>query len=285
MTVREAMRRTREAFSARHIEDASLEAEILLRHILKMGRAQLYTEPEKELTLQQIQTYQSLVERRLSGEPSAYITGHREFYSLDFYVDRRVLIPRPESELLIDKAIEFAHKQADVPRPLIADVGTGSGALAICLAIHLPEATVFAIDISRAALEVAAINCQRHKVERRVHLLQGNLLEPLSESMDIIVANLPYVATKETAHLSPEVRDFEPKVALFSGEQGLNLMAELLAQAPAKLRKEGALFMELGEGQERAALALARKHFPGAEAKLWPDLRSIDRVLALTLSR
>jgi release factor glutamine methyltransferase len=278
---REALRRAREALSSQNINDAHLEAELLLRHLLGIERAQLYADQEKELTPQQLQAYEALVPRRLSGEPSAYIVGRREFYSLDFYVDRRVLIPRPESELLVDKALEFAREHPDISHLVIADVGTGCGNLAISLAVHLPQAKIYASDVSQAALEVAALNCQRHKMSQRIHLLQGYLLEPLPEKVDIIVANLPYISDEEMVWLGPEVRDFEPHLALAGGIQGLDLVAGLLSQAPAKIRQGGALFVELGQGQGVTVLALVRKHFPQAAVSLWPDLSGMDRVLGI----
>lgn len=283
MRRKEALRRAREVFSSQHIEDAHLEAELLLRHLLGINRAQFYADQEKELTTQQSQAYESLVQRRLSGEPTAYILGKREFYGLDFYVDRRVLIPRPESELLVDKALEFAGKHLSAPHLFIADVGTGCGNLAISLAVHLPQAQIYASDISQAALEVAAINCQHHKMSQRIHLLQGYLLEPLPMSMHVIVANLPYVKNKELAELEPNVRDFEPRLALAGGSQGLDYIAELLSQAPVKLSQGGAVLIEIGVGQGTAAIALARKHFPQSEAYLYPDLSGIDRVLGIYL--
>ena len=283
MKLREALRSAREVFSSQNIDDAHLEAEILLRHVLKVNRVQLYVNQDTELTTEQSQTYESLIERRLSGEPSAYIVGQREFYGLDFYVDRRVLIPRPETELLVDKALEFARQHPNISRPVIADVGTGCGNLAISIAKHLPRAKIFASDISQAALEVAAINCRHHRVSHRINLLQGHLLEPVPGKAYIIVANLPYVKEKELAALDPNVREFEPHLALHGGSQGLDYIAELLAQAPHKLSQGGAIFLELGEGQGTAAITLAQKHFPQSEICLYPDLRSIDRVLGVYL--
>ena len=283
MRLKEALRSAREVLSSQNMEDAHLEAELLLRHILGINRAQFYADQEKELTTQQSQAYQSLVQRRLSGEPTAYILGKREFYGLDFYVDRRVLIPRPDSELLVDKTLEFAGKNLNVSHLFIADVGTGCGNLAISLAVHLPQTQIYASDISQAALEVAAINCQHHNVSQRIHLLQGYLLEPLPVRVLIIVANLPYVKDKELAELEPNVRDFEPRLALAGGSQGLDYIAELLSQAPGKLSQGGAVFIEIGEEQGTAAIALARKHFPQSEACLYPDLSGIDRVLAVYL--
>jgi len=279
--LKEALRSAREVLSSQSIEDAHLEAELLLRYLLGINRAQFYTDQEKELTAQQSQAYQSLVQRRLSGEPTAYILGKREFYGLDFHVDRRVLIPRPESELLVDKALEFAGEHTNVSQLFIADVGTGCGNLAISLAVHLPQTQIYASDISQAALEVAAINCQHHNVGQRIHLLQGYLLEPFPVRVHIIVANLPYVNDKELAELEPHVRDFEPRFALAGGSQGLDYIAELLSQAPGKLSQGGAVFIEIGEGQGTAVIALARKHFPRSEACLYPDLSGIDRVLGI----
>lgn len=283
MRLIEALRRAREVLSSQNIEDAHLEAELLLRYLLGINRAQFYADQEKELTTQQSQAYQSLVQRRLSGEPTAYILGKREFYGLDFYVDRRVLIPRPESELLVDKALEFAGEHLSVSHLFIADVGTGCGNLAISLAVHLPQTQIYASDISQAALEVAAINGQHHNVSQRIHLLQGYLLEPLPVRMHIIVANLPYVKDKELAELEPNVRDFEPRLALAGGSQGLDYIAELLSQAPGKLSQGGAVFIEIGEGQGTAAIALARKHFLRSKIDLYPDLSGIDRVLGIYL--
>lgn len=281
MRLKEALRRAREVLSSQNINDAHLEAELLLRHLLGIERAQLYADQEKELTPQQLQAYEALVQRRLSGEPSAYIVGRREFYSLDFYVDRRVLIPRPESELSVDKALEFAREHPDISHPVIADVGTGCGNLAISLAVHLPQAKIYASDVSKAALEVAALNCQRHKMSQRIHLLRGYLLEPLPEKVDIIVANLPYISDEEMVWLGPEIRDFEPHLALAGGIQGLDLIVQLLAQVPGKIRLGGALFVELGQGQGIFATPLAQKHFPQSDVCLWPDLSGMDRVLGI----
>ena len=171
------------------IEDASLEAELLLRHAQGISLAQLFLQLEEEITPEQATIFWHLVERRLNHEPVAYIMGYQEFYGLDFYVDPRVLIPRPESELLVEKALEHIHLLLGArplpPRrgfPLIADIGTGSGTIAISLALNLPQARVYATDISAAALRVATMNCRRHRVTDRVILIKGNLLNPLPDS-------------------------------------------------------------------------------------------------------
>lgn len=283
MKLGEALRSARKLLEFKNIDDAPLEAELLLRHLLGVDRAQIYVNQDMEMTNNQAQAYEALIQRRINGEPSAYIVGHREFYGLDFYVDRSVLIPRPESELLVDKTLEFVRDHACLSQPVIADIGTGCGNLAISITKHLPKAKIYAIDISQEALEVAAINCQRHMVMQRIYLLRGNLLEPLPETVDIIVANLPYVKNKEMAELESNVRDFEPHLALDGGPDGLDYISQLLSQAQDKISKAGAIFLELGIGQGTSVADLAKKCFPQAEICLYPDLGGIDRVLALYL--
>ncbi|MFY9812517.1 MAG: HemK/PrmC family methyltransferase, partial [Dehalococcoidales bacterium] len=183
MTRRQALERAREMLTRHKIEDAALEAEVLMAHALKITRTQLLTEPDVELKKRQEDTFKTFIKRRVKGEPNAYITGHREFYGLDFLVDNRVLIPRPETEILVEQAILHAKNYAN---PVIVDVGTGSGAIAVCLAKNLPAAEIYAVDISRAALKIAARNCEKHEVRDRIKLLQGNLLEPVPAAVDII---------------------------------------------------------------------------------------------------
>jgi release factor glutamine methyltransferase len=223
-----------------------------------------------------------LVRRRLSHEPSAYITGQREFYGLDFQVNRDVLIPRPETETLVETALELAAQQG--PKGVgseqamrIGDIGTGSGAVAIALAVHLPSAHIFATDISPAALEVARDNAAHHGVEQRIEFLQGDLLEPLQTTVHLLVANLPYVRTDEWRELPPELRLHEPRLALDGGVDGLDLIRRLLAGASRALEPGGAVCLEFGTGQQNAILALAREAF--ASATIRPDLVGRPRVL------
>ncbi|MFC2020046.1 N5-glutamine methyltransferase family protein, partial [Chloroflexota bacterium] len=188
MTVKEALFRSREVLAAGGVDWASLESEILLRHVLGLSRVELYLEHDLKLTLEQETGFWRLVDRRCRGEPTAYITGHREFYGRDFYVDRRVLIPRPESELLVEKALELVRRYR---LSTIAEIGTGCGAIAVSLACELPGAGVYATDISLPALEVASVNLNKYGVGDRVRLLPGDMLDPLPEACDIIIANLP----------------------------------------------------------------------------------------------
>ncbi|GAI02081.1 unnamed protein product, partial [marine sediment metagenome] len=217
--------------------------------------------------------------RRLNGEPTAYITGHREFYGLDFYVDPRVLIPRPESELLVETALGLAQNH---PLFTIAEIGTGCGAIAISLALSLPEAKIYATDISAAALEVALVNCQKHGVIDRVHLLQGDMLDPVPEPVDLIIANLPYVKQSKLAPMSPA--RFEPLLALDGGSDGTERIRQLCRQVDSKLLPGGFLLLEIGQGQRGAVIAFLHTIFPDGEIEVVPDLSGIDRVISLSLT-
>ncbi len=278
MTVREALTRAREILVANSIGDSALESELLLRHTLKASRAQLYLDYERELGTEAERAFWDLIRRRVSREPAAYITGHREFYGLDFHVDGNVLIPRPESELLVEQALELAGKRAI---STIADVGTGCGAIAVSLALSLPQARVYATDISAAALEVALSNCQKHGVADRVRLLVGDMLDPLPEPVDLMVANLPYVRESELSLVN--TLDFEPSLALNGGSDGLEKVRRLSAQAVNKLRPGGCLLLEIGHGQRKAVTTLLHSLFPAAGLEVTADLAGIDRVVSLIL--
>jgi release factor glutamine methyltransferase len=217
----------------------------------------------------------------MSHEPTAYITGHKEFFGIDFKVSPSTLIPRPDTELLVETAIKLAN--AALPQScLIADIGTGCGAIAIALALHLPQAKIYAIDISAAALEVAEINCQKHRVSNRVRLLQGDLLEPLPEPVQLIVANLPYISEPELAKLPLEISMFEPQLALAGGKDGLVQIEKLLSQARGKLLSGGAVLLEIGYDQGSAVKDLARKYFTSARVSVATDLSGLDRVVTIS---
>jgi len=276
VTLKQSLGRAREILVANNIEDAPLESELLLKHALNISRVQLYLDLNHELSPEQEATFWHLIERYLSHEPTAYILGHREFYGLDFYVDPSVLIPRPESELLVEKALKLAQNQ---PVSTIAEVGTGCGAIAISLALNLPQAKIYATDISAPALKVALLNCQKYGVANRICLLAGDMLDPLPEPVDLIVANLPYVKEAEI-----NAAGFEPLVALNGGSDGLEKICQLCRQAGDKLRPEGCLLVEIGQGQERAVTTFLRSLFPSAEIEVTPDLSGIDRVISLRLT-
>jgi release factor glutamine methyltransferase len=283
-TLREAMVAARKRLAAAGIEDAELEAEVLLRHALGgVSRAELFKRFGDRIEEDVSQRYEALLARRLAHEPTAYITGRREFYGLEFVVTPDVLIPRPETETLVETVIgRSSHRSVLQRGPLIADVGTGSGAIAIALAKSLPRAEVWAIDTSWPALEVARANARRHSVERRISLRHGDLLLPLDHRVDVIVANLPYVSTGDWSRLEPELRDNEPRLALDGGSEGLDLIEALLHQAPRYLRPGGALCLEFALGQENAVEKLGRASFSDAETRLLNDLTDRPRALLVT---
>jgi release factor glutamine methyltransferase len=279
VTLKQALARARETLGTNSIPDASLESELLLRHVLKMDRVQLYLELDSELHGEKEQAFWESVARRLKGEPTAYLTGCREFYGLDFYVDRRVLIPRPESELLVEKALALAERRTI---STVADIGTGCGAIAISLAMHLPGVRIYATDISSEALAVARSNSEKHGVQNCVCFLQGDLLAPLPGPVDIIVANLPYVREEEVK--SKRLADFEPELALDGGADGLDRMRKLCRQAKGRLTPSGCLLLEIGQGQADAITGLLRGLFPTALLEVAPDLAGIARVVSLYLT-
>ena len=278
MILKQALSQAREILVTNKIEDTLLESELLLRHTLNINRVQLYLDLNCALSPKQEKTFQNLIKRRLNYEPTAYITRHREFYGLDFYVNPRVLIPRPESELLVEKAVSLAQNGRV---STIAEIGTGCGAIAINLAINLPQAKIYATDISASALKVALVNCQEHGVVNRVCLLQGNMLNPLPEPVDLIVANLPYV--KEIELLCMSSLRFEPLLALNGGSDGLQKIRQLCRQVSNKLRPTGYLLLEIGQGQARAVTTLLHSLFPSAKIEVASDLGGIERVVSLHL--
>ena len=264
------------------LEEARLDAEVLLAHTLGLTRAQLYARLDQRMSPQDRERYQPLIARRARHEPVAYIVGHKAFYGLDLFVDQRTLIPRPETELLVEQAIEMTHARS---LRLIADVGTGCGAIAVSLAVYLPEATFYALEASPEALAVAQTNCRRHGVEGRVHTLLGDLLSPLPQPVDLIVANLPYIPREELQSLPRTIRDYEPLAALDGGEDGLDPIRRLLAHAGEHLEPQGTILLEIGADQGAAVVALARRHFPAANVELARDYAGRDRVVIVTLVR
>jgi release factor glutamine methyltransferase len=262
--------------SSHNIPEARLEAEILMAHLLKTDRSNLYLNSAQNLSDAQALAYSKLIQRRLRHEPTAYITGHKEFFGLDFKVNQHTLIPRPDTELLVEKAIELA---ASLPEPcLMADIGTGCGAIAVALAIHLPRLKVYATDISAAALEITRTNCRRYNLEGRITLLRGNLLEPLPEPVHLIVANLPYIKESEFDGIMPEISQFEPRLALCGGADGLQVIRELVSQTREKLIGGGALLIEIGYDQAAAVTSIVKQCLPEAAVSIAQDLSGLDRV-------
>jgi release factor glutamine methyltransferase len=286
MILSKALQSATQTLLRARIDGASVEAELLLGHVLRISKTQLYTEPERVLTSAETRHLRNLVQRRINHEPTSYILGHCEFYGIDFYVDYHTFLPRPETELLVEQAVELAHRISHWEKRItIADIGTGCGAIAISLALALPQDRIYATDISASALQVAEINCRRHGVNNKVELLQGNLLEPLPQPVDMIVANLPYIKGCEFRDLSPEIRNFEPTVALTGGEDGLGKIQQMLEQMPGKLNYEACFLLEIGQGQGEMVTSLIRSYSPQASIELIPDLGGIERVVKVVLRK
>jgi release factor glutamine methyltransferase len=278
--LRQAFKEAEEILSDADIDDALLETEVLLMHVLKIDRVKLYIDIDNELSSQHYEQFTTLIQRRLIGEPSAYITGNREFYGLDFHVNLDVLIPRPETELLVEKAVDLAKNRS---YKTIVDVGTGSGAVAVCLALNLPEAVIYATDISAKALDVASGNCRKHNVESRITLLKGNLLEPLPEPIDMIVANLPYIPNTDMRQVN--TAGYEPENALNGGTDGLEYIIAIVGQSVSKLLRGGSILLEVGQGQSRAASRQLKGIYPYGEVDIFRDLAGIERVVSLSLPK
>jgi release factor glutamine methyltransferase len=293
--LKEAMARLRDAEVPSH----ALAAELLLMHTLDCDRTWLYTHPEAALDPPAAAKYFALVARRAAGEPTQYLTGKQEFWGLEFEVTPAVLIPRPETEHIVEVALERLGARgikidlatgAPSPPLRIADVGTGSGCLAVALAHELPHAEIFATDISPAALEIARRNATRHGVSDRIHFLETNLLDwfchqpPVtshqSHAFDLIVSNPPYVARNEAGDLPREVRDHEPASALFGGFTGVEIYARLLQQAGALLRRGGILVLELGYNSAAHVHTLLEVQAAWINIKITNDLAGIPRVIS-----
>lgn len=258
-----------------HPERARADAELLLLHVLGKDRAWLVTHLNDAIAETDAEHYLELIERRRAGEPIQYIIGETEFFGLPFRVTPDVLIPRPETEHLVEKALELA---VSFSAPRIADIGTGSGAIAVALAHKLPYTLITVIDLSAAALEVARKNAARNSVAERIRFFEGDLLAPVAgEQFEIIVSNPPYVPTADRATLSVEVREHEPALALFAGKDGLEVYRRLIPASFAALVPGGFLLLEIGYGQSPAIAAiLADAGFEQIE--FIPDLQGIPRV-------
>jgi release factor glutamine methyltransferase len=250
------------------------DATLLLMHALQCTRTEILAHPERALSKEEEQLYRRLLEERASGRPIQHITGEQEFFGLSFIVTPDVLIPRPETEHLVEAAIE---RMRDRAAPRIVDVGTGSGAIAVALAHALPQAQITATDLSQGALAIARQNAVQNKVAERIRWMQGDLLaDLLNENFDAVISNPPYIAEAERATLSSEVRDFEPSLALFAGATGLEIYERLIPQASRVLLPDGWLMLEIGHTQQPAIEKLLAGW---QQVAFVPDLQGIPRVV------
>ncbi|MGH2403499.1 MAG: peptide chain release factor N(5)-glutamine methyltransferase [bacterium] len=287
MTVAEAWHAGREHLAASGIDEAAISAEVLLRHALGLSRTELYLTWDRPVAPEAWARYRNHLAERVRGRPVAYIVGHREFMGLDFLVDERVLIPRPETEVLVATILEAV---AAVPAPIIVDIGTGSGAIAVSVAALRGDAAVIATDISRDALEVAGANAARQGVAGRVRFLEGDLLEPVGEAaqaggfrLDVLACNPPYIAAEAAASLPVEIRDFEPAVAVLAEGSTTRFHSRLIEGAPSLLRPGGWIIMEVSAGQAPDVVELLRRADVYEAAHTRKDGLGWDRVVAARL--
>jgi len=278
-TLRDAVAEAAAGLNAAGVDSARLVAQVLLAHTLDVPRANIMAfSPQHLLQPHQLSIYRALVARCVAGEPMAYVVGHTEFYALDFATDRRALIPRPETEQLVELALARIKSQIPNIQSQIVDVGTGCGCIAVSLATHLPDARLIATDISADVLALARENAQRHKVSSRIQFLQGDLLAPVPLRAEGVVANLPYVTTAEWQNLPRHIREHEPRIALDGGADGLDLIRRLFSQATEHVRPDGWLLLEIGATQGQAVSSLARQAFPQAVVSLHRDYAGLTRI-------
>jgi release factor glutamine methyltransferase len=261
-------------------QTAALDAQVLLAHVLDRPRSWVLAHPEASLDKYLAETLADLVHRRLLGEPLPYIIGHWEFFCLDFTLSPAVLIPRPETELLVERALGWLNARPD--RRLVSDVGTGSACIAVSLAKNCPGIRVLASDISLAALRIARLNILRHGVSVQVQLLSCDLIPPIAGQFDLICANLPYIPTEKLSHLP--VAEHEPILALDGGESGVDRIQKLFEKAPACLGPGGLMLLEIEASQGERVSVLARRAFPGAEIGVLQDLSGLDRLVSVQVS-
>lgn len=289
MRLKEALEQGVELLEKGGVPSSRITAEVLLMHAARCDRAHLYAHPERELAEVEWIHYGRYLHERLQGKPTQYITGHQEFWGLDFLVDPSVLIPRPETELLVETSLALARRHFASGAELhIADVGTGSGCIAVALAKELSRARIYALDQSWQALETARQNAARLGVEERMVFLESDLLEVRSGEglppLEMVVSNPPYVSERERAGLMREVRNFEPPQALFAGESGSDVYARLLPQAGQALCAGGYIVLELGyDAQEKVGNLLSARAWENIEWRR--DLAGIVRVVAARRAR
>lgn len=282
MTLIEAINHAASQLAAAGVSTARLDAEVLLRHAVNRDRAWLLAHMQEELADDHWKIFERAVERRGRREPLQYITGRQEFWGIEFMVTPDVLIPRPETELIIESAVRSV-KDRNGPR-LIIDLCTGSGCIAVSLAKELPQARILATDASSQAISVARGNARRHGVADRIRFFEGDLFAPLEEldihgQVDIIVSNPPYVSSGDFSALQPEVRDYEPKMALLAGPDGTQVQRRIINGASRFLIKHGLLIMEMGLGQAGMLAHLIRQRKDYSSLNILKDLAGIDRVI------
>ena len=279
-TVLKLLQWTTDYFQRNNVPEPRTSAEVLLAHVLAEDRLFLYLNYDRPMETSELAAYRACIKRRLGGEPNQYITGLQEFWSLPLRVSPDVLIPRPETEVLVEAVLEFLDK-AD-PNVDILDLGTGSGAIAIALARELPAARIVAADLSMAALRLAQENAKSNQVDEGIFFVRGDMFAAIpggSQKFKVVVTNPPYISHTEMSELPREIRDFEPHHALEGGPDGLTAIRHIIAEAPTVLSQTGALFMEIGADQAESVSALVRESQRYESYRIVKDYSGLDRVL------
>jgi release factor glutamine methyltransferase len=301
-TIQRLLNWTTEYFTEKGIDLPRLNAELLLSHVLAMKRIELYTQFNKSVTTHQLDQLHDLIKRAGQNEPVAYLIGKTEFYSLEFNITPDCMVPRPETELLVERAIEFLRTRpvrnlttgnmiqkggvsngARSGTQFVCDLCTGSGCVAVAIAKNFSNARIIATDISDAALKVAAINVKKHRLESRITLLAGDLFEPLvpqidTEKFDLIVCNPPYVSASEFEALAKNVKDYEPKLSLFAGTDGMDIHRRIIESADSFLKPDAALMLEIGYAQGQTIRQLLEQKGAFGEIKIEKDFNNNDRI-------
>ena len=281
--VLELLEWTTSFFDKHNIPNPRLDAEVLLGHLLDKSRLQLYLHFDMPVFQNDLTVLRELIKRRIARTPISYLTNHKEFMSLDFYIDERVLIPRPETEFIVETVLNATNSHPQ----RILEIGTGSGNIAISLAVNMPDCEIIATDISNDALAVAKKNRDTHNCEERITLIQGDLYEPIhsqgTSKFNWIVSNPPYVASVENNNISPDVYKYEPHIALFAGNDGLAIIRKLIAEAPKFLLPEGQLILEIGDKQSEQVKELLYAQSEYKNYKLKNDYAGIERVVVASV--
>jgi release factor glutamine methyltransferase len=284
MTVLEILNWSTHTLKDHQVENPRLNAELLLARVLNLSREGLYAGFNGQFKKEEKEAFERLIERRISGEPLQYILGHQEFWSIDFKVDPRVLIPRPETELLVEQGVSTLSETSLMQTPSVLEIGTGSGAIAISLAREVRDIFIVATDISRQALLLAKENATSAGVLHQIAFVNADLLGPFrylrdQEPFDLILSNPPYIDRSEIQGLAREIRNYEPIAALDGGENGMEFYRRIILQAPSYLRKGGWLLLEVGEGQGEKVVDQLERSGYFLRPRLLPDLSGIKRVV------
>ena len=297
-TIKETLSWAEEYLQSHGVPNCKTEAEYLLSHLLNCKRSGLYLKHDKSVAIDEFQRFMGWLNKRIAREPSQYIIGEQEFWGLEFKVTRDVLIPRPETEILVEEAVKTVRSQESEVRSqntkihyselrtpdskLILDLCTGSGCIAVSIAKEIPDSQIYVVDISESALDVARENAERHSVVDKITFIQGNLFAPLrglSLKVDLIVSNPPYVSRDMMKDLQPEIRDYEPEIAVYAGDDGLDFYRRIISESPAYLTQGGHLILEIGYGQAEEIKKLIEQSNAFADISITKDFAGIDRVI------